>query len=362
MSTPEYQPSKYQQILETQTLVIMAFDTKCKLDFINSSGEMLMGTGAHRLLGNTLDHFFIEQPEFLESAHKALEEGYGFTERDVEITDASGRHFQVDCIATPIIEGGYTEGLLLELIPVDRQLRIFRDESLVEQSDVTRTIVRGMAHEIKNPLGGLRGAAQLLERELPDPALKEYTNVIIGEADRLQNLVDRLLGPNTLPKIRSINIHEALERVRSLVAAEVSERVTIKTDYDPSIPTVSGDLNQLIQLLLNIVRNAVQALEHQEKGEIILRTRPQRQFTIGQKRHKVVLRIDIIDNGPGIPPEMVERIFYPMVTSRAEGTGLGLSIAQALVQQHDGTIECESEPGRTRFSIYLPFEHQETDQ
>lgn len=355
-------PDKHKLILEHQTLVVMSFNLNYELDYINLSGEMLMGTGAHRLLGHKLEQFFVGQTEFLETVKSAGTQGYGFTERDIQITDSSGKHFHVDCVVTPILDIRSHEGILLELIPVDRQMRILREESIAEQSSVTRTIVRGMAHEIKNPLGGLRGAAQLLERELPDPELKEYTNVIIGEADRLQKLVDRLLGPSALPKIKSMNIHEALERVRQLVSAEITDNITIKTDYDPSMPDIAGDRDQLIQSLLNIVRNAVQALENQAAGgEILLRTRPHRQFTIGQTRHKVVLKIDIIDNGPGIPEDMVERVFYPMVTTRAEGSGLGLSITQSLIQQHGGTIECESEPGLTRFSIYLPFDTQETD-
>jgi two-component system nitrogen regulation sensor histidine kinase GlnL len=211
-----------------------------------------------------------------------------------------------------------------------------------------------LAHEVKNPLGGLRGAAQLLERELPDEGLKEYTNIIIGEADRLRNLVNRMLGPNTLPQRSRLNIHEVIEHVRQLMQVEVPDTVRFNTDYDPSIPEVSADRDQLIQALLNIVRNAVQALEN--KGSITLRTRTLRQFTIGHTRHKLVCQVDIIDDGPGIPEHTLETIFFPMVTTRAEGTGLGLSIAQSLIQQHDGIILCESQPGKTIFSVLLPIQ------
>ena len=184
-------------------------------------------------------------------------------------------------------------------------------------------------------------------------AQKEYTGVIIGEADRLQNLVDRMQGPKSLPQMKTINIHQVIERVRSLVTAEVTDKINLVRDYDPSIPKIYADQDQLIQAILNIVRNATQAIVNE--GEIVLRTRAERQFTLGQTRHKLVLRIDIIDNGSGIAPEIIKSIFYPMVTGRPEGTGLGLSIAQSLIHQHGGLIECESEHGKTRFSVLLPL-------
>jgi two-component system nitrogen regulation sensor histidine kinase GlnL len=211
-----------------------------------------------------------------------------------------------------------------------------------------------LAHEIKNPLGGLRGAAQLLDLELHDPELKEYTQIIIAESDRLQGLMDKMLGPNKLPNKKALNIHEVLERVRQLVQAESSGSLTIRNDYDPSIPDIHADKDQLIQAFLNIAKNAVQAMEG--KGNIIFKTRIHRQMSIGRKRYKLAVKCDIIDNGPGIDADMMSQIFYPMITGRAEGTGLGLSIAQALINQHNGLIECNSEPGNTVFSIFLPME------
>ena len=281
--------------------------------------------------------------------------GHGFTEREVQITFHGGKVSTLDAIVTPVSEPQLGSGLLVELMQLDRQLRITREESLVAQQSVSRALTRGLAHEIKNPLGGLRGAAQLLERELADPALKEYTDVIIGEADRLQNLVDRMLGPNTIPKKRTINIHQIMERVRQLVSAEVSTQLQLVRDYDPSIPELVADPDQLIQAVLNIVRNAAQAVG--EQGEIVLRTRTLRQYTLGQQRHKLVIKVDVIDNGPGIAPDMMESMFYPMVTGRPDGTGLGLSIAQAIINQHGGLIECASEPGNTCFTLLLPLQH-----
>ena len=243
--------------------------------------------------------------------------------------------------------------ILLELTSLDRLLRITRDEILYSQQNATKELLRGLAHEVKNPLGGLRGAAQLLERELDSFELKEYTRVIIDEADRLQNLVDRLLGPNSVPKKRAVNIHEVLERVRSLVLVEITHGLKIRRDYDTSLPELIADPDMLIQATLNIVRNASQALH--QKGEITLRTRIERNHTIGHQRYRLVLKVDIIDNGPGIDEAFKEKIFFPMISGRAEGSGLGLSIAQSLIQQHSGIIECHSQPGYTCFSILLPI-------
>jgi two-component system nitrogen regulation sensor histidine kinase GlnL len=213
-------------------------------------------------------------------------------------------------------------------------------------------LIRGLAHEVKNPLVGLRGAAQLLERRLDEAELREYTQVIIGEADRLQALVDRMLGPATLPQHVELNIHEVLERVRQLVEAEAG--LAIDADYDPSIPDLVGDRDQLIQAMLNLLRNAVQSVDGE--GRVAIRSRSHRQVTIGQQRHRLVIGIDVIDDGPGIPAEMVESIFYPMVTGRVGGTGLGLSIAQELIHRHGGLIECTSRPGETVFRVLLPLE------
>ncbi|MCP4043395.1 MAG: PAS domain-containing sensor histidine kinase, partial [Gammaproteobacteria bacterium] len=243
---------------------------------------------------------------------------------------------------------------LVELVQVDRRSRINREEQLLNQHETIHTMVRGFAHEIRNPLGGLRGAAQLLERELDDPVLEEYTNVIIDEADRLQSLLDRMMGPRTLPEKRMINIHEVTDRVCKLVQSEAPEGVRINCDYDPSIPETSVDSDMLIQALLNIARNAVQAV--QRIGHITVRSRIQRQFTIGSRHHRLVVRLDIIDDGPGVTPEMVEKIFYPMVSGRPGGSGLGLSIAQNLIHRHGGIIQCTSRPGETVMTTILPLE------
>src|SRR5690606_16750964 len=235
--------------------------------------------------------------------------------------------------------------LLLEFRELDQRWRADREQRLLESAKANRELVRNLAHEIKNPLGGIRGAAQLLESELGSPAMREYTRVIVKEADRLQVLVDRLLAPHRSPRIvGDVNIHEVCERVRSVVLAEFPQGLEIVRDYDASIPEFRGDKEQLIQVLLNLVRNAAQAMHG--RGRTRLRTRVARQVTIARRRYRLALDLHVIDNGPGVPEEIGERIFYPLVSGRDGGSGLGLTLAQTFVQQHGGLIECESKPGR----------------
>ncbi|MEX0732602.1 MAG: nitrogen regulation protein NR(II) [Aquisalimonadaceae bacterium] len=338
------------RVAEHMSTAVLLLNDRLQVLLINPAAQALFAVSARQVTGS---RFYPASPgaRALErSAQHALEQGEGFTERELRLEVSPGRYITVDLAATPID----TDQVLLEISHLDRRLRITREQSLITQNQATRHLLRGLAHEIKNPLGGLRGAAQLLERELEDPGLREYTQVIIQEADRLRTLVNGLLGPNGRPNKREINIHQILERVRQLVEAEAPEGVQLERDYDPSIPPVLAESNQLIQAVLNIVRNALQSVG--DVGRITLRTRTQRQFTIADTPHKLVARIDIEDTGPGIPPELMDRIFYPMVTSRPEGTGLGLSIAQTLVSQHGGLIECWSEPGHTVFTIWLPLE------
>ncbi len=347
-------PELYRHLLDNLTTAVLWFDAQLNLHFINPAGEMLFAVSARRLQGMKARELFAGAEHIVQGLERALRSQHGFTEREIQITFQGSKISTLDTIVTPVSEPQLGSGLLVELMQLDRQLRITREENIMAQQSVSRALTRGLAHEIKNPLGGLRGAAQLLERELADPLLKEYTDVIIGEADRLQNLVDRMLGPNTIPKKRTISIHQILERVRQLVSAEVPPQVQLVRDYDPSIPDLIADPDQLIQAVLNIVRNAAQAVG--EQGEIRLRSRTLRQYTLGQQRHKIVIKVDVLDNGPGIAADMMESIFYPMVTGRPDGTGLGLSIAQSIINQHGGLIECASEPGNTCFTLLLPIQ------
>ncbi len=343
-----------ERILDNLTTAVLMFDAGLRLCFVNPAGEMLLAASARHLFGVGVAEL-LPNAALVNDIRSAMDTGHPFTEREVVLQLNGTRRLTVDVTVMPLPESTHGPELLVELVQVDRQLRISRDETLLAQQQTTRELLRGLSHEIKNPLGGLRGAAQLLERELGDERLKEYTQVIISEADRLQALVDRMLGPNTVPRRAKINIHELLEHVRSLVLAEAEHGVSVHRDYDPSIPDITADRDQIVQAVLNITRNAAQALG--ERGNITFRTRVIRQFTIGHTRHRLVACIEIIDNGPGIPPDIRERVFYPLVTGRAEGTGLGLAIAQSLIQQHGGLIECTSRPGRTVFSILLPVEN-----
>jgi two-component system, NtrC family, nitrogen regulation sensor histidine kinase GlnL len=345
-------PHRY--LLENLTTAVMVLDDRLCVSYLNPSAEMLFEISLGRVVGLPLDALVRDDAGLRTSLEHSLHSGHPFTEREHLLKPIHGKEATVDLTVTPVTETHQPRQLLVELVQVDRQLRISREENLLSQHAATRALVRGLAHEIKNPLGGLRGAAQLLEKELPDPALHEYTRIIIGEADRLQALVDRMLGPNSVPRKQALNLHEVLEHVRSLVTAEASPGVRIETDYDPSIPELRADRDLLIQAILNIARNALQAVG--ESGRIVLRTRVRRQYTLGHVRHKLVARIQVIDDGPGIPEEMHERIFYPMVSGRDGGTGLGLSIAQSLINQHGGLIECTSRPGKTVFSLLIPLE------
>ncbi len=349
-----FSPTRAQRLLDSQTTAVLVFDGAFRLSDINPAGEMLIGHSGRQYLGCPVQELFEAAGVLPERLARALEAASSYTEHELVLRLRSGKRITVDCVITPLVEPGRQPELLVELQQIDRHLRISREEALLEQHQATRQLVRGLAHEIKNPLGGLRGAAQLLARELEREDLREYTRIIIEEADRLRELVNRMLGPNNAPRKERINIHQVVERVASLIEAEGHDGLALQRDYDPSIPELHADPALLIQALLNVARNAVEALDG--RGRITLRTRALRQFTIGSRRHRLVASVEIIDDGPGIPEDMKDSLFYPMVTGRAEGTGLGLSIAQSLVNLHDGLIECESEPGETRFTVLLPLE------
>lgn len=345
-------------LLENLTTATLLLNAELCLEYMNPAAEILLAVSGQRSYGHFISELFTESPKALCSLRQAVEASQPFTKRETALNALNGQTLIVDYVVTPITTGQETM-LLLEVILRDRSVQISREEAQMSKQETTKMLVRGLAHEIKNPLGGIRGAAQLLARELPDKQLCDYTEVIIEEADRLRNLVDRMLGSNKLPALSLTNIHEVLERVASLIEAECQGGLTLERDYDPSIPEILMDREQMIQAVLNIVRNAMQALEAHAglgAGRITLRTRTRRQFTIGHTRHRLVIHLQIIDNGPGISPELQHTLFYPMVSGRPEGTGLGLAITQNIICQHQGMIECESHPGHTAFSIYLPLE------
>ncbi|MCF7983697.1 MAG: PAS domain-containing protein [Thiohalocapsa sp.] len=342
-------------ILGNLNTAVLLFDADLRLSYINAAGELLLAVSSNAVLGKRAGGLVSCPSEPVEARlRNASATRQPFTEREIEMLRPDGQNIRVNCTVLPIHQTDAHCELLMELHQVDRQIRITREEHLISQHQATQALLRGLAHEIKNPLGGLRGAAQLLERELPNQELREYTRIIIDEADRLQTLLNRMLGPNQLPQLSEVNIHHVLEHVRVLLRAEYPSGPCIIRDYDPSIPGFKADSDRLIQALLNIARNGAAAAG--DRGELVLRTRVLRQFTIGSVRHRLVLRVEIEDTGPGIPDEMLDRIFFPMVSGRAGGTGLGLAIAQELINQHGGLIECESRPGATQFFVYLPLE------
>jgi two-component system nitrogen regulation sensor histidine kinase GlnL len=343
----------YKRLLDNLNTAVLLFDSMLCLRYLNTAAEILLEDSERQLLGISAKQLFkLSDEAFLNNLKHCRDAAEPLIDYGLELHRASHSVF-VNFSVTPLDSETRVNEILVELLPIDNRLRISQEEHTTLQQQAARLMVRGLAHEIKNPLGGLRGAAQLLDLELSNTELKEYTQVIIEEADRLQDLVNRMLGSNELPNKKLLNIHEVLERVRWLVQTEMGENIKIHCDYDPSIPELLGDKNQLIQAVLNIVRNAVQAIF--ESGNVTLKTRICRHATIERLRYKLALRCEIIDDGIGIAPDMLNKIFYPMVTGRAEGTGLGLSISQALISQHQGVIECHSEKGRTVFTIILPL-------
>ncbi len=287
----------------------------------------------------------------------AQRENISITEHELAV-DGPQNEMYITLTVTPI--EAPEAAFVLEIRHIDQQRRIANEERVQAQQQANRELIRNLAHEIKNPLGGIQGAAQLLAHELPDPRLKEYTQVIVEESQRLQGLLDRLLTPHRLPKLTELNIHEVLERVRSLVQAETPNGLAVKRDYDTSLPPLIADREQLIQAVLNIVRNAVQAMSG--IGEVCLRTRIARQVTLNRRRYPLAVRIEIVDNGPGIPESLRETLFYPLVSGRPGGTGIGLHLAHTFIVQHYGMIEFESRPGYTCFTIILPINAWQNDK
>ncbi|MEW5792469.1 MAG: nitrogen regulation protein NR(II) [Pseudomonadota bacterium] len=346
-------------VLDSMTTAILVLDGDLRVCYLNPAAEELLKTSLRYGFGQPVDALVELPPPLRERLRGALAGQAPVTDRAQHLRVSHWGEVMVDAAISPVTlpaGGGRSlpePGVLLELVRQDRHLRITQEELLLNQHAVTQEVVRGLAHEIKNPLGGLRGAAQLLERHLDDPALKEYTGIIIKEADRLSRLLTRLQGAQARPRLAPTNIHHVLEHVRRLAQTDLPTGIDLHFDYDPSIPEFMADAEQLIQVFINLVRNAMQALG--QEGRIILRTRVERQFTIGTRRHRLALCAEVEDNGPGVPPELQSRIFLPLVTGRPDGLGLGLSIVQSLVAGHGGLVELHSEPGRTRFGVYLPL-------
>ena len=344
----------YRDILDQLTTAVAvvdaASDRSFRISYLNQSAQSLFGRSDTRTIGVPLSELMRDCHATPTVLQGVLDTGQPFTKREVPLYVAEGL-VRVNYSISPLSE---TE-LLVEFERLDRFIRIDRDERLVNLQETMRKLARGLAHEIKNPLGGLRGAAQLLERQLERDDQREYTSVIMAEADRLRNLADRILGPNGAVSFEPVNVHHVIERVVKLLDAESPSQIVFERSYDPSLPEVEADFEKLVQATLNVLTNASLALRDTPDPKIKLETRVVRQFTIGPTRHRLVANIDFIDNGPGVPADIADRIFYPMISGRPDGSGLGLAITQTILAQHNGLIECESEPGRTMFSFYLPI-------
>ncbi len=324
---------------------------------LNPAAENILGISVRRAIGEPVLRLLDDEPELRDILSRVSKTGDHYAnEMRLAPTEVHAEERIVDCRVSPI--DCDEAALIVEITDVTRRARISRENALLIQHGAGRQMIRQLAHEIKNPLGGIRGAAQLLERQLDDDELREYTDVVISETDRLVSLVDTLLGPGGPPNKVPVNVHELLEYVVRIIKAENKPTLKIKRDYDPGLPLIDLDRDHIVQAFLNLVRNAATALEGQ--GVITLRSRAVLNYTIGNTRHRVIASIEIEDDGPGIPDDLQDSIFYPLVTSRPDGTGLGLPAAQELLSRHGGLIEFESRPGRTVFLVRIPLDQAQS--
>ena len=346
------------ELLDALVTSVFLLDHELRVSYLNASAQDLLGMGANQALGRHVSELARGTDALMPLFERARQHGEGVVQRELAWPGPGGIDRILNCTVTRVALAHGSTALLLEIEDITQHRRLIRESALLAQLGGSRLMIRQLAHEIKNPLGGLRGAAQLLERELLDPALREYTRVIISEADRLAHLLDSMLGPGRPPSKQVINVHELLERVYHLLRSEAPESIAIERDYDPSLPPLAVDPNHIIQAMLNLGRNSIQSLKDAggNSPRLILRSRVDANGRIGAHRHRLVASIQFEDNGPGVPPEIRDTIFYPLVSGRSEGTGLGLGIAQDLVSRHGGLIEFDSAPGRTIFVIALPMD------
>jgi two-component system nitrogen regulation sensor histidine kinase GlnL len=345
-------------LLDALVTSVFVLDHELRVDYLNAAAQTLVALSPNQALGRPVNELTRGAETLLPLFERARAGGEGVVQRELAWPGPGGVDRILDCAVTQVGIGDSSPRILLEIEDITQHRRLTRENALLAQLGGSRLMVRQLAHEIKNPLGGLRGAAQLLERELLDPALREYTRVIISEADRLTNLLDSMLGPGRPPSKQLVNVHELLERVYHLLRSEAAEGVTVERDYDPSLPPLTIDPNHIIQAMLNLGRNALQALSagNVQNPRLLLKTRAAINVSVGSRRHRLVASIQFEDNGSGVPPDIRDTIFYPLVSGRTDGTGLGLGIAQDLVTRHGGLIEFDSAPGKTVFTISLPMD------
>ncbi len=348
-------PGRHIDNLSTAVLVL---DDALGVRYANPAAEQLLGVSAQQLKGRRPGEVVPGLTLLNPLLERSLAGDHGPARRElaVDLDPSGNRRVNVDCAVTAVETPGRGTEIILELSAADWRLRMKREAGLLAQLSITRGMMRQLAHEIRNPLGGIRGAAQLLGRQLPSGELAEYTTLIIREADRLSSLAGGFLGPPGEPSVRRLNVHEIVEHIRRLLIAEASESLAVVRDYDPSLPEVNVDRDQIIQAMMNLARNALQAAG--PEGRIIFRTRALMNRKIADRVHRIVASVEIEDDGPGVPESLRDTLFYPLVTGRPEGTGLGLTTAQDLVSRHGGLVEFESRPGRTVFSMLFPIEEE----
>ena len=351
--------------LDELNTAVLLLDNSLKIKYLNSSAQSILDTSLKASKNKDLKELFFEELEDFDSFLSSLKNKRDFTKVDALLFIKGGKKLLCDYHIKSFSDKSIGEGFIFEIINRDYSHEIRERLRSQTNQEVTSAFVKGLAHEIKNPLSGIRGAAQLLSQKLPQEHLNEYTDIIINQTDRLTSLVNNILGPNKKPSFELQNIHAPLENVLDLLQQDLSESgIDLIKDYDPSIPEISIDIYLLEQSVLNLVKNAKESLEEGEvfSPEIRIVTRVLRQEFLGQTKHKTVCSISVTDNGPGIPKDLKDSIFFPMISSKATGSGLGLSITQGIISQHNGIIKCESEPGKTEFSILIPIKHQVHDQ
>jgi two-component system nitrogen regulation sensor histidine kinase GlnL len=352
--------TKLESLLDHLSTAVLLLDGQLVVREANHAAQALFERSLNLLVDCPIEQLIIHSSLDLMRFKQDMQHGEVYSDGEVQLTLADGRHTHADVTVTYIHDDSGVS-LLLEMRLIEHQKKISQESQQWAQQQAARELIRGLAHEIKNPLGGIRGAAQLLEKRLPTPELKEFTSMIIEQSDRLRNLVDRLLGPNSRPNFQKHNVHQVLEKVLRVVQLDLSHNITISRDYDPSIPDGLLDQDMFQQAILNIIRNSIQAISAgpSAQGDIRVVTRIERQLTIHGIGHPLGVKISVIDNGPGIPDDLKDTLFYPMVTGKKDGTGLGLSIAQTLIDHHKGKIEVQSWPGQTEFTLYLPIDRKE---
>ncbi len=347
-----------QQILSNLNTAILLLSSDLKITYVNQAAELLFEQSSHKLIGKPINEVCAYSDFDFKKLTTYGSNATSYTNYETLLV-IERQPTLVDITASEIsISNDSSHAFILEIKKISKERTMEREHQQRNQQEAARNLVRGLAHEIKNPLGGIRGAAQLIEKEYRDnDEIQEYCKIIIEQSDRLKHLVDRLLGPQKAIPASENNIHLVLEKVRKLIELETNDSITITRDYDPSLPNIKMDEEKLEQAFLNIIGNAVAVIKESNtpQGLISIKTRADYNISILGKTFPTVLKIEITDNGPGIPPEIADTIFYPMVTHRLGGSGLGLPIAQTIISQHHGKIECQSFSGETKFITYIPI-------